>query len=343
MLPFASHSLTLSLLKSTLLLYIMLLLLISPVIASQASNDNKQTKPQQRRLAIVTGGTRGIGFGIATVLARQGYDLILSYNTNEIAEEESKRRLLDTYPDCHIECVGGDMTLVSTRDQIFSCVDTKFSNNDPTSSPSSELQVLVHNAGQYIGITSDNSEGLDADLVAFGDGSLLRKCEDGMERPNFSSMQYYQRLYGEAWIDLCERCLQRMKGPDGGSFVGISSPSVNPALYRPDRSYSEPGSGKTVMEYSMRIFAKVVAERNINVNVVVPGVVQTDAWDKMEQYRQEGETTEAMLKRLVDFVVPLKRLQQPTDIGELIAFLCSQSGRFITGMTLPADGGQHIR
>jgi NAD(P)-dependent dehydrogenase (short-subunit alcohol dehydrogenase family) len=100
-----------------------------------------------------------------------------------------------------------------------------------------------------------------------------------------------------------------MLSPKGGSIVGISSPGVNPALYR---SYSEPGSGKTVMEYSMRIFAKVVAERNINVNVVVPGVFQTDARDKVEKYRQEGETTEEMLQRLVDLLVPLKRIQRIT-------------------------------
>ncbi|KAG7336927.1 dehydrogenase [Nitzschia inconspicua] len=303
---------------------------------------HQQADSQQRPLAIITGGTRGIGFGIASVLAGQGYDLILTYNTNVDAAETSKSRLLDSHPTCHIECVGGDMTLVSTRDKIFACLDTKFKDNigDASSSP---LQVLVHNAGQYIGITSQNSDGLNEGAIAFGDGSLIRKDEDGVERPDFSSIQYYQRLYGEAWIDLCERCLQRMNSRHGGSIVGISSPGVHPSLYRPDRFYSAPGCGKTIMEYSMRIFAKVAAERNINVNIVVPGIVQTEAWDSMEKYRQDGESTEVMLKRLVEYLVPLKRVQQPTDIGEVIAFLCSPSGRFITGLTLPADGGQHIR
>jgi NAD(P)-dependent dehydrogenase (short-subunit alcohol dehydrogenase family) len=323
----------------SILVLILILLTIIALPTAQAIHVNKQSE-NQRPVAIVTGGTRGIGFGIATVLASQGYDLLLTYNTNQDAAEASKSRLLHDYPRCHIECVGGDMTLISTRDQIFACLDTKFLETDDSSS---QLHVLVHNAGQYIGITSENADGLDAGNVAFGDGSLLRRDGDDVERPDFSSIQYYQRLYGEAWIDLCERCLQRMKSPNGGSLVGISSPGVNPALYRPDRFYSGPGSGKTVMEYSMRILAKVVAERNINVNVVVPGVVQTEAWDTMEKYRQEGETTEDMLKRLVDSLVPLKRVQQPTDIGQVVAFLCSPSGRFITGMTVPADGGQHIR
>lgn len=322
-----------------------------PILLFFASHqvDAIQQQQQQRPVAIITGGTRGIGFGIATVLAGRGYDLLLTYNTNKEAAEASKCSLLEEYPSCYIECVGGDMTLVSTRDQIFDCLDREFvdaADKASSTRPSTKLQVLVHNAGQYIGMTSDNSDGLNASQACFGDGSILKEEEDGVKRPDFRSIQYYQRLYGEAWIDLCERSLQRMNDNDdgaGGSIVGISSPSVNPALYRPDRSYSGPGSGKTVMEYSMRIFAKVVAERNINVNVVVPGMVETESWDSMSQYQQEGETKLDMMQRLADSLVPMKRIQQPTDIGEVIAFLCSPSGRFITGMTVPADGGQHIR
>ncbi len=292
----------------------------------------------QAPVAIITGGTRGIGNGVATILASNGYDLLLTFNTNREAAEASKVRIQQLHPNCKIECVGGDLTLQETRDRVFACLDSKFC--DPNGQ--SLLQVLVHSAGQYIGITSDNVEGLSADTVKFGDGSLIRRENDGIERTDLSSIQYYQRLYGDAWIDMCERSLQRMTRPEGGTIVGISSPSVNPAWYRPDRFYSAPGSGKTIMEYSMRIYAKVAAERSINVNVIVPGVVQTEAWDNMINYRHCDETTSAMLQRLVDQMVPLKRVTQPTDIGEVIAFLCSATGKLITGMTLPVDGGMHI-
>jgi NAD(P)-dependent dehydrogenase (short-subunit alcohol dehydrogenase family) len=177
----------------------------------------------------------------------------------------------------------------------------------------------------------------------------LKQDENGIQRTDFDSIHYYQRLYGDAWIDLCERSIQRMKkceesheGSLGGTIIGISSPSVNPALYKPDRTYSGPGSGKTIMEYSMRIYAKVVAEHNINVNVIVPGIVPTEAWARASPYQRSDESMEDMMQRLVDRLVPLKQMVQPTDIGEVISFLCSPSGKFITGMALPVDGGQHI-
>jgi NAD(P)-dependent dehydrogenase (short-subunit alcohol dehydrogenase family) len=73
----------------------------------------------------------------------------------------------------------------------------------------------------------------------------------------------------------------------GGSIVGISSPGVNAANYSHDSSYSMsmPGSGKSLMEYSVRIYARQAAERNINVNIVVPGITRTGAWNKLDKTR----------------------------------------------------------
>jgi NAD(P)-dependent dehydrogenase (short-subunit alcohol dehydrogenase family) len=97
------------------------------------------------------------------------------------------------------------------------------------------------------------------------------------------------------------------------------------------------------MEYSMRIYAKVVAPRSINVNVVVPGLVQTPEWQRNTEYRKDAsESAEEMMERLVDKLVPMKQLMDPIDIGNVIIFLCSPPGRYITGMTLPVDGGMHI-
>ena len=60
---------------------------------------------------------------------------------------------------------------------------------------------MVHNAGQYVGITSDNADGLTAGMLGFGDGSML--SADGGST-NLATMRYYQRLYGDAYIDLME-------------------------------------------------------------------------------------------------------------------------------------------
>jgi glucose 1-dehydrogenase len=277
-----------------------------------------------RPVAIVTGGTRGIGSGIASALAEAGYDLLLTFNANEQAAAEFAATL-----QCKTECVGGDISLSSTRDNVFECLDTKFGDQS--------LAVMVHNAGQYVGVTSDNADGLTGDKsLTFGDGSLLN--EDGST--NFDTMHYYQRLYGEAFVDLCERSLTRMKS--GGSLLGISSPGVNAAYFGPDPSYSMPGSGKCLMEYSMRIYALKAAERNINVNVVIPGVTRTEAWNKLSKKRGLPDEKE-MMQGIVDRIVPMKTSMAPRDIGNAVAFLCSDAGRFITGTVLPVDGGVHLK
>ena len=300
-----------------------------------------------RPIAIVTGGTRGIGSGIAQVLAEDGYDLLLTYNTDQVSATKFAQSLVDVdkatctssnSSPIRVECVGGDISLSSTRDEIFKRLDYMMKHDNE-----STLAILVHNAGQYVGITSDNVENIKAGKkpLAFGDGSLIG--DDG--RTNFETMHYYQRMYGEAFIDLSERSLARMDqsgANGGGSIVGISSPGVTAHYYGPDPGYSMPGSGKCLMEYSMRIYAAKVAHRGINVNVIVPGVTKTAAWNRLAK-SMGMEDEMKMMDGLVQNRVPLKKMIEPRDIGGVVKFLCSDVGKFITGIVLPMDGGLHLK
>lgn len=94
-----------------------------------------------RPFAIVTGGTRGIGSGIATVLSEEGYDLLLTYNSDKEAADEFVSSLSSKDEDLRAECVAGDISLCETRDEIFAVVDAMRSDGG-------RLEVVVHNAGQ---------------------------------------------------------------------------------------------------------------------------------------------------------------------------------------------------
>ena len=188
-----------------------------------------------RRVAIVTGGTRGVGLGISQALAENDFDLLLTYNSDSAAAEKAVLELKNQFPICAIETVGGDVSLPETRKAIFDKFDSAYAKTHC-------LGAVVHNAGQYVGVSSTNAAGIKATgpPPGFGDGSLLG-ADGGVD---FTQMHYYQKMYGDAFVDLCERGLARFP-EDGGSLVGISSPGCT-LQFNPNLGYDMPGSGKCV-------------------------------------------------------------------------------------------------
>ena len=279
-----------------------------------------------KRVAIVTGGTRGIGRGISEALAAKGFDLLVTYNTDAKAAETAAAELKAAH-GCTVECVGGDISRDTTRDAIFAHYDTAFKSH--------ELGAVIHNAGQYVGITSDNADGLSAANFGFGDGSML----DADGKMQLDVMHYYQRMYGDAYVDLMERGLARMTEDGGGSLVGVSSPGGT-QQYNANLGYDMPGSGKCVMEYTMRLFALRCAAKGVNCNVVIPGVTETDAWGKLAETR--GAKKEELVAGIASRLSPMGAMQ-PRQLGDAVAFLCSPEGRLITGVSLPVDGGVHLK
>ena len=298
----------------------------------------------EERHAIITGGTRGIGRGIATSFAQSGdySGLLLSYNTNHEAAQAFAEELQSE--SMHVEIVGGDLTCEETRDHIFRCLDEKFSNSD--------LCALVHNAGQYVGITSDNADELGSGSGKhFGDGSLFKDGETESDKPDLRYMHYYQKLYGDAFIDLCERSIARMTQASErskkvgkkyrGSIIGISSPGCN-HIYKMSPGYDMPGSGKCIMEYAVRLYARQVGAYGINCNVIIPGFTESDAWTKVLEARGSDVPRDEFLQSFVSRV-PMREICKATDIGELAVFLSGfGAGRFLTGMLLRCDGGTHL-
>ena len=80
--------------------------------------------------------------------------------------------------------------------------------------------------------------------------------------------------------------------------------------------------------------------KNVNSNVIVPGVTLSEAWEKIAEKR--GSKSEDITNMLVQKRVAMKRPIEVRGIGDVAAFLCSVKGRYITGVSLPVDGGLHL-
>ncbi|MDJ0511264.1 MAG: SDR family oxidoreductase [Crocosphaera sp.] len=275
------------------------------------------------KVAIVTGGTRGIGFGISQELAANGYNLIIGFNSNETAAEEAKKSLEADY-GVQVYTIKGDVAQAETIDQFFACLENNFQG---------KLTALIHNAGLYLGMTT-TPESEEAKAAADKQNQLLA---DG----NFTSLaqyEYYQNVYPKCFIRCVEKAVNYME--DGnGYIVATSSPGCN-MTQTPKLSYILPGTGKTVVEFLTRYYAKILASRQITVNVVIPGFTKTEAWNSVTAKwgGVDGEITQQRIKK-----TPMQRWCSPTEIGQVVAFLCSPKAAFITGISLPIDGGLHLQ
>jgi 3-oxoacyl-[acyl-carrier protein] reductase len=112
---------------------------------------------------------------------------------------------------------------------------------------------------------------------------------------------------------------------DGGRIISLSSSIIN---QKPAYTGAYAASKATQEIYSS-VLAKELAGRNISVNAISPGAVDT------QLLRQHGQDA----LRGIPEATPLRRLGQPEDIANVIAFLCSQDGAWVDGQNIFANGG----
>ncbi|XP_066299243.1 3-oxoacyl-[acyl-carrier-protein] reductase FabG-like [Branchiostoma lanceolatum] len=262
----------------------------------------------QSKTALVTGGTRGIGYGIAEELASVGYDLIPGYKQNQDRAQEAKAHLEGTYK-VQVFLVKGEVGEEATVDAFFSCLDESFGG---------KLTALVHNAGAYWQNRAHNKP--DAS------GSWFQGWE---------AYDFFQGLYPKCFIRLVEKAVTRMED-ERGYIVAVSSPGCNNSR-GPNLAYITPGTGKASVEYLVRHYAKQLAPRRITCNVIIPGFTKTEAWDPVVE-ELGAEQVDAYIGSC-----GMKRWASPREVGGVVAFLCSEKAAFITGASLPVDGGIHLK
>jgi 3-oxoacyl-[acyl-carrier protein] reductase len=238
-------------------------------------------------VAVVTGGSRGIGRAIALELAARGAAVVVNFNRSPEAADEVVKQIVDAGGKA--AAFQADVSNFKQAEDLIKFAIETFG----------DLHILVNNAG----ITKDT-------LIMM----MSENDWDTVIDTNLKSA-----------FNCSKAAVKHMMRKRFGRIVNIAS-IAGQMGNAGQANYSASKGGQIALTKSL---AREVASRNITVNALAPGFVDTEILDAVSQ-----ETLASALK-----LVPLGRKGKPEEIAFAAAFLVSDQAAYITGQVLGVDGG----
>lgn len=240
------------------------------------------------KYALITGGSRGIGRAICLEIACMGYPVIINYTSNEAAAMETLGM---------IEAAGGSGELLAFDVADVAAVDTALMGWSERH-PEDYVAVLVNNAGVR------------------DDALMMWMQNEQWER--------VMNINLNGFFHVTRRILKDMLTRRYGRIVNIASLSGIKGL----PGQTNYAAAKGGMIAATKALAQEVGKRNVTVNAVAPGFIETDMTRDMDQ---------KTLKELV----PLNRFGKAEEVAGLVGFLVSDKASYITGEVISINGGLH--
>lgn len=243
-----------------------------------------------RRVAVVTGGSRGIGRAVCLQLARQGCCVVVNYCHGAQAAAETAD--LCRQAGAEALTVQADVSTAEGCAELFRQAVEQFGRVD----------ILVNNAG----ITRD--------------GLLLRMSEQDFDQVMDANLK-------GAFL-CCKEAARRMVRQRYGRIINLASV----VALRGNPGQANYAASKAGLIGLTKTLARELASRNITVNAVAPGYIETDMTAALPQAVREG-----MVQG-----IPAGRPGQPEEVAQAVGFFAQESSSYLTGQVLCVDGGMAI-
>lgn len=245
------------------------------------------------RVALVTGGSRGIGRAIALALAEDGADVAVNYRRDEAAARQTVAAIEVLGRRARAYAAAVDDASEAARMVEAAITDFGF------------VDILVNNAG-----------------IASRGHSVARTDPAELER--------VVRVHALAPHRLCQLVLPSMRTRPRGDIVMISSV----ATLHMAAGGAPYNMGKAALEALAMTLAKEVKNFGIHVNVVAPGLVETEMGRRLMKATAGVDD----LRRL-DASMPFGRVCQPEDVANAVRWLVSERASYVTGEKINVYGG----
>jgi len=251
----------------------------------------------QTKIALVTGASRGLGKNTALTLARKKVDVIVTYHNSD----EDAKNVVSAIADIGAQAVALQLDTSNTKtfdgfvEQVKQSLEDKWQTE--------HFDFLVNNAG--IGVHA----------------SFADTTEDDFDR--------LMNIHVKGVFFLTQKLLPLIN--DGGRIVNISSGLARFAL----PGYAAYASMKGAIEVLTRYMAKELGHRQIAVNVVAPGAIETD-------FNGGAVRDNPEINSFIASQTALGRVGLPDDIGGAIASLLSEENRWVNAQRIEVSGGQFV-
>jgi 3-oxoacyl-[acyl-carrier protein] reductase len=237
-----------------------------------------------RKVAVVTGGSKGIGRAVCIELAKAGYGIVVNYRSDEQGAAE-------TLETVKAQGAGGRIMRfdVSNRDETREAVQEIIESFE-------SVEVLINNAGIH------------------ADGLFVMMPHEDWDAVIDTSLR--------GFYNMTRPLLEKMIFQKRGSIVSIASV----AALIGNRGQANYSAAKAGLIGASRAVASEVARLGIRVNVVAPGLIDTEMI--------KGAPVEN-----IKSVIPMGRIGKPEEVAKVVRFLCSDDASYMTGQVVSVNGG----